>query len=307
MININRVDSNQYRFPTIDFKFQNTGNATAFLWQFITNITYAEVDPTPLMNFNSSIFEKELHLNAINQGWGNAHQCLIKIIEPTLNKIFPAQILQYKNTFKSGETITICKLSKELIIPEKFSEINQKFNNIILHDPHFYLYKDEYIDKNNNLSMTQGIELRPINVLWNCIDEKGKRYKGQDTIKTFIGKKGVYVVQNNLSIYRVPYRVPYREIESDTTYVVIIDPDNGIHEKKYPISRKIFPGNIERFHIMIGSSKSAYLKINFKFYIDKSKTIKSKEFEIDIWNPRNYQLHRKYKDGDKLNRKMKEL
>ena len=24
----------KYKFPTIDFKFQNTGSATAFLWKF---------------------------------------------------------------------------------------------------------------------------------------------------------------------------------------------------------------------------------------------------------------------------------
>ena len=27
-----------FSFPTIDFKFQNTGSATAFLWKFIVDV-----------------------------------------------------------------------------------------------------------------------------------------------------------------------------------------------------------------------------------------------------------------------------
>jgi len=60
MLDINKINQishlyfpqYRYRFPSIDFKFQNTGNATAFLWQFIISILSIEIDPTPIFEFH---------------------------------------------------------------------------------------------------------------------------------------------------------------------------------------------------------------------------------------------------------------
>ena len=36
-------------FPIIDFKFQNRGSATAFLWKFTLRVINIEVDETPVL------------------------------------------------------------------------------------------------------------------------------------------------------------------------------------------------------------------------------------------------------------------
>jgi Tfp pilus assembly protein PilF len=83
---------------------------------------------------------------------------------------------------------------------------------------------------------------------------------------------------------------------SDTTYGVIIDPSKGSYEQKYPISRAIPPGDVERFHIMVGASMSCYLQIRFKFFIDEATVIESGIFDIHIWNPRKSGWHHEYTD-----------
>ena len=78
--------------------------------------------------------------------------------------------------------------------------------------------------------------------------------------------------------------------------LAIIDPSVGPYEKKYPISRKIAPGDVERFHIMVGSSMSCHLQVRFKFFIDRISVIESEIFNMSIWNPRNAQWQYKYID-----------
>ncbi len=58
MININHIgqkDEYNYRFPTIDFKFQNTGTATAFLWQFEIDVFRIDVNLTPVIKLSCQI------------------------------------------------------------------------------------------------------------------------------------------------------------------------------------------------------------------------------------------------------------
>ncbi len=68
------------------------------------------------------------------------------------------------------------------------------------------------------------------------------------------------------------------------------------------MSRQIPPGDIERFHIMVGSSMSCHILIQFKIFVDKAKIIESEIFKVDIWNPRNSGWHYGYKDGEELRR-----
>ena len=91
-------------------------------------------------------------------------------------------------------------------------------------------------------------------------------------------------------------------MKSEVTYGTIVDPSKGPHEQAYPISRKIPPGDVERFHIMIGSPMSCHLKIQFKFFIDQTQVIESDIFDIDIFNPVNSQWHHLYPDAISMNR-----
>ncbi len=93
---------------------------------------------------------------------------------------------------------------------------------------------------------------------------------------------------------------------SDVTYSTIIDPLKGSHEQIYSMARQIPPGDIERFHIMVGAPMSCHLLIQFQIFVDKTVVLKSEIFNIDIWNPRNSRWHFAYKDGEELKRDIDE-
>src|SRR5450755_4412885 len=107
MITIDRINEGKgywYHFPTIDFKFQNKGRATAFLWQFAIEVIHAEIDQTPVLAFGSDVKEGALLIQATNNGWGDAQDCHIQLREPILNLLFSDSIRQYKGTLQSGKT-----------------------------------------------------------------------------------------------------------------------------------------------------------------------------------------------------------
>lgn len=292
MISIDEVHGNRYRFPTIDFKFQNTGDATAFLWQFTVSVISAEIDLTPDIKFIASTHNGILEISATNQGWGDGSECLVKICEPILDQIFSSQTRQYLGTIKSGASQTLFSLSKALTIPEKFNGISQQFTMLETKESH-------------GQKPLQGVRLDNPHLIWTCKDEKGKQHQGED-IPRFAFNEG-YLALTSDGFLRINYlRIP-APAGSDVTYVSLIDPRKGAHERTYSISRKIPPGDIERFHIMIGSLLSCNLHLKFKFTIDKSKVIESEEFNLNIWNPRGQQIHPKYEDGSELQRKLQEL
>src|SRR5260370_2439332 len=92
-----------YHFPNIDFKFQNTGTATAFLWQFAIRILHAEIDPTPDLDFKLQIENDALEIVVVNNGWGTAQDCHISIEEPTLNRLFTNSDRPYVGTIPTWE------------------------------------------------------------------------------------------------------------------------------------------------------------------------------------------------------------
>lgn len=53
---------------------------------------------------------------------------------------------------------------------------------------------------------------------------------------------------------------------------------------------------------MIGAAMSCHLVIKLKFYVDQTQVIESKEFDLEIWNPRNSQWQYPYRDGEELPR-----
>jgi hypothetical protein len=123
MINIDEINGIHYVFPTIDFKFQNTGNATAFLWQFAINIVHAEVNMTPVMEFDAKVRDGALCVSVTNQGWGPAYGCSIKAEEPVLKRIFAPSMLEYTGDINSGEQKTVFVLTRDLAISDRLKTI----------------------------------------------------------------------------------------------------------------------------------------------------------------------------------------
>jgi hypothetical protein len=285
----------RYHFPPIDFKFQNTGNGTAFLWQFIICILSVEIDPTPVfdfLDFEVDIVDNALQVTATNNGWGTAYDCNFQINEPSLNLLFTASERHYKGTIKSGEKKKIFYLHFQ---HNKNDMIREQFTNIDYYpiDPKTQLpFKDTIY----------GIVLRNIKCQWRGRDEKGITHENEVQIWSWTWD---YVLTPH-GFRKIRGPKSGAGFPSEVTYSTIIDPTRGLYEQVYPLSRKIPPGDIERFHIMIGSPMCCHLHLKFKFLVDKTQIIESEAFDIKIWNPRNSAWHYVYKDGEELHRDLQE-
>ncbi len=278
-----------YRFPTIDFNFQNTGRATASLWQFAITILEAEIDQTPALNFKTNIEGDELNITATNNGWGTAFDCQIQIDEPLLNRLFTNTERQYRGDISSGDTSKILSLKKEATNFKQFEALRKEFKNIF-----------NFSSSPPFQRTIEGIRLGTIDATWMCKDTKGDTYQGQERIQGF-DQNGDYIITEN-GFFKTSNPRSGGGGYSDVTYGAVIDPLKGNHERTYIFRRKIPSGDTERFHIMIGSPMSCHLRVKFKFFVDEAKIIESKEFNIEIWNPRNSEWHYPYRDGEELRR-----
>src|SRR5215831_12146681 len=304
MISIDKITPTGYRyhFPTIDFKFQNTGDATTFLWKFTVSVLHAEIDVTPILDFSSEVREGVLQVGVTNNGWGTAHDFQLQIEESTLNRVFAESTRQYRESIQSGESRTILCWSRNLAIPRQFEAVRKEFITIE-HEGFHSDCKDWWSWFRSNRVSTHGMRIGPLLAKWQCKDEKGREHKNEEDIAMSRSFKDIVLTSDGfIEIEKsVPFSSFFTMYLSDMTFIVMIDLLKN-HEKTYAISRKIPPGDIERFHIMVGSPMSCHLRVNFKFFADKNNIIESEGFDIYIWNPRNSGWHRYYKDGEDLER-----
>lgn len=304
MIQIDKIGEGGYRyhFPTIDFKFQNTGHATAFVWQFAIKVIHAEIDPKPELEFWAKVTDDALEVEVVNNGWGTAHDCHILVDESTLNQLFSKSVRQFRGTLQSGERKQVLRLTRNMADASQFEAISKAFVPVnVREDRYNYPQQKEPI---------YGIELRWINAKWTCADDKGKRYEGENPVWVAGGHitlwRRIALTPSGFVSYWESPGIHYCLEPSYVTYITIIDTSKNSHERTYPISRKIPSGDVERFHIMIGSPTSCNLRIQFKFFVDSGSVIESEEFDINIWNPMNSGWHQNYADGTELSRDVDE-
>lgn len=302
MININRIQQTSnswaptiynYLFPTIDFNFQNTGRATASLWQFAINVLKAEVDQTPVLNFVADIEGDNLVIIATNNGWGRAYNTEIQISEPLLSRLFINSELRFSGEIASDENLKVLSLSKKPSNSDQFRALKRDFVDVFHYAP-----TPPY---NQTI---RGIHLGLIDIEWKCKDSNGETYQDQERKQPHDWDGDFVITENGFFKTRNPRAGG--GAYSDVTYSAIINPLNGTHEYRYKVRRKIQSGDTERFHIMIGALMSCRLRVKFKFFIDKAQVIESEEFDLEIWNPRNSQWHYPYRDGEELRRNIEQ-
>lgn len=302
MININQIQQTsnswaatiyKYLFPTIDFNFQNTGRATASLWQFSTCVLDVEIDKTPVLNFRVDIEGDNLIVIATNNGWGTADDCEIQIDEPLLNRLFTDLERQYKGEIANGDSLNILSLSKRSSNTAEFEAMKEEFKDVSHYSPEPPFHQS-----------IRGIRLGVMNVRWTGKDAHGNTYQDQERIKCF-DREGEYVITDN-GFFKTRNPRTGGGAYSDVTYSTIIDPMKGPHEYKYPFRRKIPSGDTERFHVMIGASMSCHLRMKLKFYVDQAQVIESDELNLEIWNPRDSHWHYPYRDGEELCRNIEQ-
>jgi hypothetical protein len=318
MFNIDNVQESpyNYKFPTIDCKFQNTGNATAFLWQFAVNVIQAEIDFTPIPDFSYSLRNNALEIDVTNNGWGAMRDFQITIDQPIINRLFLDSVRQYQENIDSGKSQTVFSLSKENADNNNFEAISKEFEKLDILLPKGTLIFDS---KTGDLSLSElrkksiyGIKLKPLRINWNWKNKKNIKHTGENTIRlddiilTQAGFNWLYsglYSESEIILWPIPQKV-FGSFFSDVTYSTIIDPSKGSHKRVYPISRTIPSGDVERFHIMVCSPMSCYLRLQFEFFVDQLKVVQSEVFDINIWNPRNSGWHKAYKDGVELSRQL---
>lgn len=191
-----------YRFPAIDFKFQNTGTATAVLWQFIIKVIKAEIDILPTFDFRMNVKDNALQIAAVNNGWGNAHDCLIQIDEPTLNRLFPENERQFRGAIQSGKEQQILTLTKGLAQQDNFEALRKEFNDILL--------------PTGIPIGVYGIELQTPQAIWTCKNDNNNTDTNNAKVRKF---NNFYLVEDG---FKEDFLSGARLI-SEVTYSAIID------------------------------------------------------------------------------------
>jgi hypothetical protein len=286
MIQIDDVGDGSYAFPTIDFKFHNPGGTSAVLWQFAIEVLEAKLDLTPVLAFTFGVGFKrstrgplvrggypaggELVISMVNHGWGQASDCEAILDEPTLNQFFSEDQRRFIGGIESQEKKQILRLS--------LNRDNEQFPRIPIHE---------------------------LSLKWRCKDANGQMLEGQDLAQGRGDLGELYLSPSGFEYHRM--HAVYEKLFSDVTYCTIIDPLLGAHERAYPISRVIPPGEAERFHILVGATRSAALRLRFRFSIGKDAVVTSDEFTIHIWNPSGSGWDSDYIDGQQVERREREL
>jgi hypothetical protein len=299
------ADAVGFHFPAIDFKFQNTGPATAFMWQFDANVRRADVNPAPDLSFEASVDAKNaVVITATNNGWGTAHECQIQINSPLLNALFEKAILQYHGDIPNGATRTIIRLTVELARPDALpAAFAPPLDSHRQHvqgggsKPTNRFVPDEHREPLSRVAVTN------LHASWTCRDDNDEASKGVAEVLSAPGGCEIWLEPEGFLAGSRSMLAGLNNASpafSGGIYIAIIDPARGPHRRHYPLSRKIAPGDIERFHIMIGALRSCRLTLQFSFRIDKRKVVTSDEFDVDIWNPWRSGWEQIYHDGDEL-------
>lgn len=294
-----------YEFPAIDFLFQNTGSASALLWQFGIDVIHADIDPTPELEFTYDVpdatFDEigkvhvtgPLIISAENIGWGPALDAEILLHEPLLDQLFSSTERTFRGEITSGRAQEILRLQPRPLDP----------SDLMSYDKRSWA-TDEY--RPRRLAVPS-VSMHELMLTWEASDTKNGRHQGEGeashTDRSYIS----HLHLASSGFVCITYQVMARMIGSTSTYCAILDPDRGTHTRTYPIAREIPPGDVERFHILVGATKSSRLRARFKFWIGSDDIVESNAFMIDIHNPRGSGLDKRYIDGEELLRRETEL
>lgn len=305
----------RYDFPTIDFKFRNGGDATAFLWRFVIDVAEAEIDTTPVLSFSVTEIDGAFCVSVRNRGWGPARSCRVSIAEEALCLAFPTEALTYCGTIESGEEKPIIRLTHLQAIAGALDPLVDR--RVRLPRLRGYSFTDSRGEHRLARNMAAGwfeeidlygTLLESICAAWECSDDHGGIHHDTAQVESFPNEHLVLTREGFVKVEEVEdAHLCKASAPSDATFVALLDPLRGLHQRSYPISRKIPPGDVERFHILVGAAMSCRLRLRFQFSVDKFGTVASDLFEVHICNSRGHQREQRYLDGDELSRATQEL
>ncbi|MBI4451272.1 ATP-binding protein [Candidatus Woesearchaeota archaeon] len=291
-----RVASDARRvFPMFDFKLRNSGDGDAVLHHLSLNVIEAAIDRTPVLGFRRYLDEECLEVRVENCGWGEAG-CDVTFSEPLLDCLFP------------GRDRVAGKLASGGHMGLVYSAKDAQWNSLKRSPVRWAR------DALARLFGEPKHRVREITANWQCRGEDGALYKGKSPVegenlpfarddgiefRVYLSRKGFVLEQTGGSFHA--------DLSSGATYVtgVKLDPA-GAQLLSYPVSRVIPAGGVDRFHVLVGATKSCTMKLKFTLAIDDYE-VSSDTCSMQLWNPRNCAYHLRYHDGDDLQRELNRL
>jgi hypothetical protein len=267
--------------PILDFKFQNTGYGTALLWKFGVQVLGIEIDTTPDPQLRVEVRGRELDVHAIDDGWGPSRSFVITIDDPVLKRLYPKEALRCEAEIEGGgwwrKILTISpEMNQEAlreVRAERDEEEQRRYGPFTAPDP-----------------SKRVIDLAP-NFSWACADGGRPELRGTGTVHLPLG---LYLTHEGFALGLEKHYM--RALDSDAFYCAILDVASAPAplEQTYSLSRQIPPGDVERFHVLVGATRSCTLRARFRFWVDKETIVASPEFRIEIHNPRQRAYHKGY-------------
>jgi hypothetical protein len=348
------VEEGGYRssaMGAVDFKFVNRGNATALLWSFSIEVVKAQVNVSPVLQFDYLIEHHDERRSAYaskwdtgdlavyghNRGWGDAVDCRFALAHDELSSMFSPDRLEYSGRIDAGERGKLWSLKASDLQPEAIMRISaaeqliSDFADAVRRDDPTSLrnldrdlllsllpttmrwYGERYLESMAEgyagprqswphsgtfpSSMPKGMRLDAVLRIHGVFsDEKQQRHHLEAYARTGESEPGDLWISSEgfISEANSP---SYSLMSSDQAFVVILDPTITGEQRRYPISRKIEPGDVERFHIVLAATKSATITVRFKFHVDRSDVVSSQELELEFERLQQEYLPSEMEDG----------
>jgi hypothetical protein len=319
--NIEGDNRHWHSFPVIDFKFRNSGAGAALLSKYHIEVLDSEINVSPYLKFDWSLNESRqsrnersissptLEINVRNFGWGEARSLSVLIKNKMLSDLFDSkkrsiEVVHDDNKI-SAFVFDIKTIRRDIFL--RHAALNLAEHEVSRKSE--YGSHEMYRGSSAYQTVSQLSEAKTPFVLidkipldWRCLDVCGRSYTGQESVsfdRSMQNGSAIIITEDAFTFVEGDYVLACM-MDSGPTFCALIDPDKGAHVRSYAISRRIGAGDVERFQVLVGATKSCSLKIRLAFDVDGENRVQSKVFELNIENRRDQKLHYYYRDGQEI-------
>ncbi|WP_431925422.1 hypothetical protein [Amycolatopsis tucumanensis] len=318
----NRYEVLEQKFEVgaIDCKFVNRGDATAFLDSFSVLVKGVTVDRAPVLSYSYAVRGRSVVVSARNAGWGAARRMRLRLVDPVLPDLFPAQSEVTVPVVEPGATVPVLRLDPDPAIAGAIGDLRRRraeflpsvveamrreddsirasadFRALLSHHERWHV--GEYFE---NLprgdSPRQQWHLRYVGALPETAEvpvgitvtgsyetEDGNSHEITRTdVRCAIDEPvspGVLWLGDHGFSYEF-HEVSHNAVPPSTVHAVVLDAEPG-QRRDYALSRAIEPGGVERFHVALASVKSATYEIALGFRVDGREHIWSKPMPVRL-------------------------
>jgi hypothetical protein len=279
-----------FPYPAIDFRFVNRGGASAILSSIGIELLNASPDLQPELTFTYSVANGALTITSTNSGWGDATALRMMLCGWPLEEIFSEQELSFDGLVQSGKSRVIHRLNfldatrREFVEKLQAERLGAVVDLAALSDASYWPLREA--DGLLGRSESGFIEIPEVRVNGYFTDCSGREHEFSSDVRVgnpglgfyrlYLASRGFYLDYSPVLAMMMP---------PETVYVTVLDPMTVPCERRYAVSRVIPSGDAERFHVVVGATRSAALEIRLNFYFDGNATISSDRFNIKVVRP----------------------